>query len=223
MVYRFSAADIAGWDYRPLVRGLNLKAYLQAEGRRRETTRTFSRWNSFSCGLGSSTVVTSGLNWAFFAQNQEWYGFLKSEKMTLRSALEDLLETTLAGVAGIAGKIEYVASLRDTASGAYSHWGLTRAYGEPAAQHALAEAHRLAFLGLLRTPLRTLRDDVIVSSGVLQITAGEYVERLRNRAPALLPPDLGGGSARHFSSVLQALSILLSEPVKTPSEPIPPA
>ena len=129
----------------------------------------------------------------------------------------------LNAFAGIAGKIEYVASLRDTASGAYSHWGLTRAYGEPAAQHALAEAHRLVFLGLLRTPLRALRDDVIVSSGVLQITADEYVERLRNCAPALLPPDLGGGSARHFSSVLQALSILLSEPVKTPSEPIPPA
>ena len=162
--------------------------------------------------IGKFNRGNVGFNWAFFAQNQKWYGFLKSEKMTLRSALEDLLETTLAGVAGIAGKIEYVASLRDTASGAYSHWGLTRAYGEPAAQHALAEAHRLVFLGFLRTPLRTLRDDVIVSSGVLQITAGEYVE-----------PDLGGGSARHFSSVLQALSILLSEPVKTPSEPIPPA
>jgi hypothetical protein len=172
--------------------------------------------------IGKFNRGNVGFNWAVFAQNQKWYGFLKSEKMTLRSALEDLLETTLAGVVGIAGKVEYVASLRDTASGAYSHWGLTRAYGEPAAQHALAEAHRLVFLGLLRTPLRTLRDDVIVSSGVLQIPAGEYVERLRNCAPALLPPDLGGGSARHFSSVLQALSILLSEPVKTPSEPIPP-
>ena len=143
--------------------------------------------------------------------------------MTLKSALEDLLGTTLAGVAGIAGKIEYVASLRDTASGAYSHWGLTRAYGETAAQHALAEAHRLMFLRLLRTPLRALRDDVVVSSGALQMTAGEYVERLRNHAPALLPPDLGGGSARHFSSVLHALSILVSTPAKNPPEATPPA
>ena len=143
--------------------------------------------------------------------------------MTLKSALEDLLGTTLAGVAGIAGKIEYVASLRDAASGAYSHWGLTRAYGESAAQHALAEAHRLLFLRLLRTPLRILRDDVVVSSGALQMTAGEYVESLRSRVPALLPADLGGGSARHFSSVLQALSILLSSPPKTPSGAIPPA
>ena len=66
--------------------------------------------------------------------------------MALKSALEDLLGTTLAGVAGTVGKIEYLASLRDAASGAYSHWGLTRAYGEMAAQHALAEAHRLLFL-----------------------------------------------------------------------------
>ena len=130
--------------------------------------------------------------------------------------------TTLAGVAGIVGKIEYVAGLRDAASGAYSHWGLTRAYGESAAQHALAEAHRLLFLRLLRTPLRALRDDVVISSGALQMTAGEYVEHLRSRAPALLPADLGGGSARHFSSVLQALSILVSLPPKTPSGAIPP-
>jgi hypothetical protein len=133
------------------------------------------------------------------------------------------LGTTLAGVAGIAGKIEYVASLRDAASGSYSHWGLTRSYGESAAQYALAEAHRQLFVKLLRTPLRVLRDDVVVSSGALQMTAAEYVERLRGRLPALLPADLGGGSARHFSSVLQALSILVSSPSESPSEPIPPA
>ena len=143
--------------------------------------------------------------------------------MTLKSALEDLLGTTLAGIAGLARKIEYIASLRDTATGAYSHWGLTRAYGESAAQHALAEAHRLLFLTMLRTPLRTLRDDVVVSSGGLEMTAGEYVERLRSHAPALLPADLGGGSARHFSSVLQALSILVSLPATNPQESTPPA
>jgi hypothetical protein len=143
--------------------------------------------------------------------------------MALKSALEDLLDTTIAGVAGITGKIEYVAGLRDSVSGTYSHWGLTRAHGEPAAQHALAEAHRLLFLRLLRTPLGALCDDAIVSSQGLPITAGEYVEGLRSRAPELLPADLGGGSARHFSSVLQALSILVSARLQTQSEAIPPA
>lgn len=142
--------------------------------------------------------------------------------MALKSALEDLLGTTLEGVAGTVGKVEYLASLRDTASGNYSHWGLTRAHGETAAQLALAEAHRLMFLRLLRTPLRNLRDDVVDSSGALQMTAIEYVESLRNREPILLPPDLGGGSPRHFSSVLYALSVLLSTPVKHPPVATPP-
>ncbi len=143
--------------------------------------------------------------------------------MALQSALEDLLGTTLAGVTGIVGKIEYVASLRDARSGNYSHWGLSRAYGEQAAQQALAEAHRQLFLKLLRTPLRALCDDVTLSSGALQITACEYMERFRSQLPALLPQDLSGGSARHFSSVLHVLSILVSHPAKTPPEAIPPA
>jgi hypothetical protein len=67
-----------------------------------------------------------------------------------------------------------------------------------------------------------LCDDVVLSSRALEMTAGEYVERLRSRVPALLPADLGGGSARHFSSVLQALSILVSSMPKAPSEAIPP-
>jgi len=105
--------------------------------------------------------------------------------MALQSALEDVLGTTLAGVAGIVGKIEYVASLRDAQSGTYSHWGLSRAYGEQATQQALAEAHRLLFLKLLRTPLRALRDDVMLSSGALQMTAGEYIEKFQDRMPAI--------------------------------------
>jgi hypothetical protein len=142
--------------------------------------------------------------------------------MALKSALEDLLGTTLAVVTGTVGKVEYLASLRDAASGNYSHWGLTRAHGETAAQLALAEAHRLMFLRLLRTPLRNLRDDVVDSSGALQMTATEYVESLRKREPILLPPDVGGGSPRHFSSVLYALSILFSTPVKAQPDATPP-
>ena len=122
MVYRFCAADIAGRGLRPHVRGLSWKVGLRAAGRRRETARIFSRWNSFSSGMGSSTVVTSALIRGFCAKAKV-VRFSEIRKMTLKSALEDLLGTTLAGVAGIAGKIEYVASLRDAASGAYSHWG----------------------------------------------------------------------------------------------------
>ncbi len=53
------------------------------------------------------------------------------------------------------------------------------------------------------------------------MTAGVYIEGLCDRVPALMPQDLGGGSARHFSSVLHALSILLSNPAETPQDAIP--
>jgi hypothetical protein len=139
--------------------------------------------------------------------------------MTLKSALEDLLATTLAAVSGVVGKLEYLSSLREPGGGSYSHWGLARVYGDRPAQQALAEAHRLLFLRVLRTSLRTLRGDVVLSSGALQMPPAEYVENLRDHLSALLPQDLGGGSARHFSSVLHALSSL----AKTQRDANPPA
>jgi hypothetical protein len=142
--------------------------------------------------------------------------------MPLKSALEDLSGTTLAGVAGVIGKIAYVASLHDATSGNYLHWGLNRVHGEQAAQQALAEAHRGLFLRLLRTPLARLRDDVVISSGGLQMPASDYVQELRQRGAALLPQDLGGGSARHFNSVLPALSILVLNLAKARTEATPP-
>src|SRR5713101_7376171 len=128
--------------------------------------------------------------------------------MTLKSAFEDLIGTTLAAVSGIIAKLEYVSSLRSFFGSLYSHWGLARVHGEGAAQGALAEAHRLLFLKVLRTSLRSLREDVAVSSGAAHMDPGQYVEELRGHLPTLLPPDMGGGSERHFSSVLLALSSL---------------
>ena len=134
--------------------------------------------------------------------------------MTFRSAIDDVLDVSLAAVSGIVRKLEYLSSLRETTD-SYSHWGLARVYGEEAAQQALAEAHRMIFLAILRTSLRTLRDDVAVSSGEEQKLAEDYVRDLRGRLPSLLPSDMGGGSARHISSVLHALSSLASTQAKT--------
>ena len=134
--------------------------------------------------------------------------------MTLKSALDDVLDVTLTAVSGIVGKLEYLSGLQET-SYSYSHWGLSRVYGEGAAQQALGEAHSACFLATLRTSLRTLRDDVEVSSRGKQKPAEEYIKNLRGRWAALLPTDLGGGSARHFSSVLHALSSLASNQTKS--------
>jgi hypothetical protein len=138
--------------------------------------------------------------------------------MTLHSAFEDLIGSTLASISGLLAKIEYLSSLRNgDRSGTYEHWGLARVYGEQAAQQALAEAHQTLFLKVLRTSLRQLHQGAELGHGALSIPAQDYLEGLRKRRADLLPADLGGGSARHFSSVLQALSSLAKHsPPSTP-------
>ena len=141
--------------------------------------------------------------------------------MPLKSALDDLLETTLTRIAGVVGKIEYVASLRAPTRERYIHWGLSKIHGEEGAQRALREAHRGLFLKILQTPLRELRKDVVAASDAAQQPAREYVEGLRKREEELLPEDLGGGSVGHFSSVLHALSRLVADSRQTPPRATP--
>jgi hypothetical protein len=143
--------------------------------------------------------------------------------MTLKSAIEDVIGTTLAAVSGVLGKLEYLSRLRCAKGNPYTHWGLSRAYGEAAAHEALAEAHRLLFLRVLQAPLRELRNDVIISSEDSRTKPEQYLESLRGDLPILLPQDLGGGSARHFSSVLHALLSLAShQTTRTPKDATPP-
>jgi len=138
--------------------------------------------------------------------------------MVLRSALEDLRETTLAMVAGLLAKLRYLAGLRREVSGAYVHWGLSHTHGEVAAQQAISDSHREVFLRVLRTPLQALRQDIETSSASSGMAQTELVKELSSREKELLPADLGGGSARHFNSVLQALLALISHPAKTPPD-----
>lgn len=127
--------------------------------------------------------------------------------MPLRSALEDLRDTTLRRVSGLLARLEYLSHLR-TKDGGYSHWGLTRVHGEAAAGEALAQAHQAATAGVLRTPLRRVLQDAEVSSEAKGISAGAYTEELQKRGEELLPPIPGAGSARHLKSVLRVLSYL---------------
>ena len=142
----------------------------------------------------------------------------RKTSMTLRSAYEDLVGSTLASISGLFAKIEYLSSLRGRdASAPYQHWGLARVYGEQAAQQALAEAHRALFLKVLRTSLRELHRGAGVRKEALSIPAQDYLEELRARRSDLLPADLDGGSVRHFNSVLRALSSLAKHsPPSTP-------
>jgi hypothetical protein len=128
--------------------------------------------------------------------------------MTFSSALQDIQETTLKAVRGLLRKLEYLADLHDE-QGGYSHWGISRVYGEFSARRAMAQAHRSLLSRVLATPIKNLLEDVEKSSETAGMAPQAYVERLSGTSPHLLPADPGVGSARHLNSVLHALSSLL--------------
>ena len=131
--------------------------------------------------------------------------------MPLFSALEDLQSTTLKAIKGSLRRLEYFARLRGK-DGAYSHWGLSRVYGDLRARRALADAHRAELSAILGTSLRRLEQDVKNSSEEAGVTPDKYLDRLSAITSELLPPNPGAGSSRHLNSVLHALASLLKTP-----------
>lgn len=127
--------------------------------------------------------------------------------MALFSALDDLFARTLSGLPGLLAKLDYLSGLRHQETGLYSHWGLARVYGDTAAQQAMAEAHALLVSRILETPLRKLMEDASSCAGDSTQRA-LFLDDLIQRSPVLLPEQVEGGSSRHFSSVLHALSAL---------------
>jgi hypothetical protein len=127
--------------------------------------------------------------------------------MTLRSALEDLRETTLAAISGLLAKLAYIASLRRR-EGGYTHWGMSLLHGEDASDRALKAAHSEALSAVLRAPIAELVEDLRESSQDSCISAGAYVEGMRQQCSDLLPSPQDAASASHLSSVLVALSSL---------------
>ncbi|MGP0020074.1 MAG: hypothetical protein ACLPHP_15995 [Candidatus Sulfotelmatobacter sp.] len=127
--------------------------------------------------------------------------------MTLKSALQDVKETTLAAVAGLLGKLVYLASLR-RAQGRYEHWGMELVHGAESSERALKTAHAEIVAGVLRMPLGSLVEDLEASSRATGVTAQAYVDGMRDRFEDLLPGERQAPAASHLNSVLLALSML---------------
>lgn len=128
--------------------------------------------------------------------------------MTLKSALQDVRETTLAGISGLLGKLSYLASLR-RGRGRYQHWGMEFVHGVDASERALRTAHLEVMSGVLRAPLATLEQDLQHSSAGQGLSPAVYVEEMREGASDLLPDGRQSSvEAIHLSSVLAALSSL---------------
>jgi len=149
--------------------------------------------------MGSSCRATAQKNLGLFGIRN---------KMPLKSALQDVKETTLRAVSGLLGKLAYLGSLRHGRR-KYEHWGMETVHGAESSERAIRTAHVEVVAAILRTPLSSLTQDLQESSRSSGIAAGAYVEELRGNFDDLLPdgrPNVPAST--HLSSVLQALSSL---------------
>lgn len=128
--------------------------------------------------------------------------------MSLKSALQDIKETTLSAVSGLLGKLSYLASLR-RGQGRYEHWGMETVHGVEPSARAMRQAHMEVIAKVLRTPLPTLLDDLRESSKGSGIAGLEYVEKMQGQFEDLLPEGRQNTPAStHLNSILVALSSL---------------
>src|SRR5205807_4599335 len=105
--------------------------------------------------------------------------------MTLKSAVQDVKDTTLSAVSGLLGKLRYLASLRHE-EGRYRHWGMSLVHGSDSSERALKTAHAEVATDVLRTPLAALVEDLHESSRNSGLHADAYVEQLRGQVDSLM-------------------------------------
>lgn len=128
--------------------------------------------------------------------------------MTLRSALQDVKETTLSALSGLWARLAYLASLR-RAPGRYQHWGMELVHGQESSERALKTAHTEIMTTILRTPLPQLEEDLKESSRGSGLGAKEYADQMRTHLEDLIPEGRQHSPAStHLNSVLVALSNL---------------
>lgn len=128
--------------------------------------------------------------------------------MTLKSALQDVKETTLTAVSGLLAKLAYLASLRH-GQGRYQHWGMELIHGQEPAERAFRAAHSEVVAGVLRTPLETLTEDLTESSRQSGVEPKVYLEQMQDSFEDLLPEGKQNTPvSTHLNSVLVALSSL---------------
>lgn len=129
-------------------------------------------------------------------------------KMSLKSALQDVKETTLAAVSGLLGKLAYLASLR-RAHGRYEHWGMQLVHGTDSSERAWRAAHAEVVSGILRAPIESLEEDLEKSSRQRGVPPRSYLNDMREHFDDLLPGERKDTpAATHLNSVLVSLSKL---------------
>jgi hypothetical protein len=77
-----------------------------------------------------------------------------------RCVIEDFTSRTLAVIPSVFGRLYYISSLKDSASGRYQHDGLVEVFSDDSVQVALGQCHEELFSRILETPLNEQERDL---------------------------------------------------------------
>jgi hypothetical protein len=107
----------------------------------------------------------------------------RPKAMLERSAAADLSKNTLSRIPTLAGRLIYLASLRDPDSGVYRHHGLASIFGREESRLALCQHHEAVFQEWLRRSLEDRMDDLSEYLDSLQQPRRRVIEYWK-RVPA---------------------------------------
>ena len=126
-------------------------------------------------------------------------------------AVRDLWRRTLSQVPTAFGRIAYLASLRDSNTGRYQHFGLAQLYSEENADRALRQSHMQAFAEWLNYSLERQKDDLEDYLRSLDRDRERILKTWATLAPYrnLLPVEVSEAERQLFLSDLELILELL--------------
>lgn len=128
-----------------------------------------------------------------------------------RQLLYDLTVQYLEPLSGDCARLVYLASLRDPASGRYTHERLSAVYGENPVAEVLAYCHEEIFERSLESPLSSQETDLLNYLKSLPGNRQQNVLHCRENASARIPPQAPDYLKELFCSNQTALCELLLE------------
>jgi len=143
-----------------------------------------------------------------------WESFDRNRRLT-----EDLAERTLAGISSEYGKLIYLASLRDLASGIYRHEGLEALYSAASVQESLFHAHREVCGRIMEMSLARQEKDLLSCWRGFEVDAQGLVENWKESEAyrTLMPFGLPDSVRVLFCSNIETLlAVFENDPVTTP-------
>jgi hypothetical protein len=125
----------------------------------------------------------------------------------IRNVIRDVSEETLAGFRSEYGKLVYLSSLRDLASGRYVHSGLEAMYGRADTHAGLWQAHKEICMRILEMPLAKQEPDLAMCLEGFEGELDEVIAHWRELEfyLALLPFGLPQYLRKLFSSNVETL------------------